>query len=329
MKKTAIIALVCLAVATFAVGADASANRNPASLLLFPYYNTNPANLAVITITNTCSETVYVRLVWVDENSCTPEDQWIELTGKDTYTFLDRAQNPEQNERGFMYAYVVDADGSIMEKASNCLIGQEFIFSTWNFPGDSVVSFGINAVGFQAVNLTPDGKLHLDGNEYTAAPKTIYFPRFFGQDGNVFTSQAIFINLTGGQFYSAQVNILVYNDNEQAFSTTFEFPCFTMVPLADVSGATLEEFLMNTNHDPLELWDGNANPLVPHKKTGWLEATGDYAHYLINQIDNASFYAVLIENVGGGNNIAADLPWQIEDAAYDKAMLWSTNPNGN
>jgi hypothetical protein len=327
MKKgIVILALVCVALGAFAFSADAGACRNPASLLLFPYYNTNQGNLAVITITNTCPDTVYVRLVWIDEDDCTPEDQWITLTGYDTFSFIDSAMNPE-SERGFMYAYVVDAIGSVKEADMDCLIGQEFIFGVWEFPdGKSVVDYGINAVAFQALSLVADGKLHLDGVEYTAAPKTIYFPRFFGQD-NGFYSEVIFINLTGGKFYNAFVNLLVYNDNEYSTSTTFEFPCFWFGPLTDVSGSTWESFLVNTKHDPLELWDGNANAKDKHKKTGWIEITGDYAYYFINQIDNASVYAVLIEQIG--NNFAADLPWQIEDpAVYDKAMLWSTNPNG-
>jgi hypothetical protein len=37
--------------------------------------------LAVMTITNVSAATVSVRLVWIDQETCTPEDQWIELTG--------------------------------------------------------------------------------------------------------------------------------------------------------------------------------------------------------------------------------------------------------
>ncbi len=312
---------------SFSVDAQADSDRNPASCLLYPYFNTNQGNLAVITITNVGPDTIYVRLVWIDEEHCSPEDQWIELTGYDTFTFLDSAMNPEL-ERGFMYAYVVDALGSVNEVANNTLIGQEFIFAVWNIPGGaSLVDFGINAVGFQELAVVADGKLHLDGVEYSAAPKSIYFPRFFGQGPNLL-SRVIFINLTGGKFFTALANILVYNDNEEAFSTTFEFPCFYFAKLQEVSGAVTEQFLLNTNHDPLELWDGNANPNAPHKKTGWLDITGDFAYYFINQIDHASVYAVLIENVGG--MWAADLPWQIEDPAeYNNAMLWSTNPSGN
>jgi hypothetical protein len=322
-KALAILAVVCVVAGAFSVDASAGADRNPASLLLFPFYNTEGPNLAVITITNTCPDPVWVRLVWIDEDDCTPEDQWIYLTGYDTFTFLDRAMNPEP-ERGFMYAYVVEANQSVNEVAAECLIGQELAFQNWDGT-QGLVDYGINAVGFHAIQLVPDGKLHLDGVEYSLAPKTIYFPRFFGQDG-FFQSKVFFVNLTGGKFYNALVNILVFNDNEYSTSTTYEFPCWYEVDLIDVSGFTDEAVLEASMQNPLELWDGNPNPNDPHKNTGWIEMTGDFAYYFINQIDYASFYAVLVETIGG--YVAADLPWQIEDGVnYINGMLWSTNPS--
>lgn len=325
LKAVLILSTLILAVGAVSLNAEA-AGRNPASLLLYPYYNTDNGNIAVITITNTGADTQYIRMVWIDDYECSPEDQWIELTGYDTYTFLDFAVNP-QGERGFMYAYVVEAFGSVNEKDADVLIGQEFVFSSWG--SSNLVNYGINAVGFEALTLTADGDLHLDGTEYEAAPKTLYFPRFFGQDdieNGAFEAKVILINLTGGKFYEAEADLLVYNDNEVSFSSTVTFPCFWYGDLTDLSAATYESFLLTTDHDEDEVWDGN--PGGDHKKTGWLEITGDFAYYFTNQIDFASVYAVLIEEVGPG--YAADLPWQIEDSAvYNNAMLWSTSPNGN
>jgi hypothetical protein len=325
-KGLAILIVACLALGM--LGYDASADgREPASCLLFPYYNTQPQNFAVITITNTCIDLddVYVRLVWVDNVVCTPEDQWIKLTCGDTYTFIDWAQNP-QSESGFMYAYAVEGFGSTKEIDYDYLIGQELIFATWD---PQLVSYGINAVPFEALAVDGDGLLKLDGSEFEAAPRQVYFPRFFGQDG-AFASAVILINLTGGQWFWQQANVLVWNDNEQPFSTTVYFPCWEFLPLTEVSGATYEDFLLSTNHNPLELWDGNNNPLVPHKKTGWIWFEGDWAWnpQTTFTIDNPSLYAVLVENVGGIS--AADLPWEFEDpGTYNNAALWSTNPWGN
>jgi hypothetical protein len=322
IKGIAVLALLSVLAGSLALDASASSGRDPAACLLFPYYNTNDGNLAVLTITNVSPETVVVRIVWIDEEDCTPEDVWITLTGNDTFTFLDEAMNPE-GERGFMYAYVVEGTGSPAE--NNCLVGQELVFSVWN-PTDPVLHYGVNAVGFKALQVDPDQKIHLDGVEYSLAPKTLIFPRFFGQQPGVFESYVILINLTGGKFFEVKSSVLVYNDNEYSWSTSVEFPCFWYGSLTDISNATLETFLLSSLHDPLEIWDGNPNPNDPHKKTGWMRITGKSAYYLNTQIDKASVFGVLIEKVGP--IYGASLPWQITDPDYDNAMLWSTSPNG-
>lgn len=334
--------LAILVVAFLAVGMlsyDASADgRNPGSCLLYPYYNTGVGNLAVMTITNTGDQDVVVRLVWVDSTFCSPEDQWIELTPGDTFSFVDGAMNPQPNELGFMYAYAVDALGSINEIDYDYLIGQEIVFATWNPP--TLIQWAVNAVAFNALAVVPDGDLHLDGTEYDAAPKCIYFPRFFGQSTpNVvtpFLSYVIFINLTGGQWFLQQANVLVYNDNEQAFSSTVNFPCWLLTPLVNVSFATTQQFLLSTNHDIHEIWDGipGVPPPAPQKqKAGWIEFVGQWAWNPTTSfyIENPSLYAVLIETLGGFFGLSgADLPWQTEDSAvYNNAMLYSTSPWGN
>jgi hypothetical protein len=323
-----IVAIACLAfgVLTFDAQAD---GRHPASCLLFPKYDTGTNHIAVMTITNTCDDTVYVRLVWVDRETCTPEDQWIELTAGDTFTFLDQAMNPEFDEQGFMYAYVVESIGSKIEEDADCLIGQELVFQAW----PTNLNWGINAVPFEAKNLVKDGKLHLDGVEYDCAPYKLYFPRFFGQGLNAgvqVDSYMVLINLVGGQFFEQQADVLVYNDNEQAFSSTVYFGCWDLFKLEDVSGATKATNLFSSKHDPLELWDGNNNPLVDHVKTGWIILESDWVWNPQTSFvhDDPCLYGVLIEKIGGSLS-AADLPWQVEDPAVNKhAILWSTSPWG-
>jgi hypothetical protein len=326
LKVIGVFALLCLALGALPIDASAD-GRTPGACLLFPYYNTNKGNLAVITITNSCKDDVVVRLVWIDEDYCSPEDQWIKLTGYDTFSFLDSAMNPE-GERGFMYAYVVDEYGSKAEVATNCLIGQEYIFAQWIKPeSGAIVDYGINALSFYATTVDGDGMLLLDGSEYDLAPKTLLFPRFFGQDKG-FSSQMVLINLTGGKFFKATAEVLVYNDNEQAWSSTIEFPCFWIGALEKVSAAVTEEWLMNSFHNPLELWDGNGNPKADHKKTGWISITGDFAYSDFGGFkEKASLYGYLVEKIGG--NYAADLPFEVTDPAYNMAALWSINPNGN
>jgi hypothetical protein len=322
-KGLAILALACLSLG--ALSFDAQANtQEPSSVLLFPYYNTNPGNFTFITITNTCTsvDPITVRIVFVDDVECTPEDVWVELTGKDTYTFLANAVNPEL-EQGFLYAYVVDPADPLLvnELAMDCLIGQEYVIG--NFGTGAVANFAINAVGFKTGTgaITADGKLHLDGVEFELAPYMVYFPRFFGQDAN-FISFVILINLTGGKYFIHGADLRVYNDNEQGWSSHIQFPCFVFLPLVNVSNAVTENWLDNSNNDPDEIVG------LTGKESGWIEFTGGEASYFITDIPNASLYAVLIEEVA--TFYGADLPWALTDATdYINGMLWSTSVTGD
>ena len=103
-----------------------------------------------------------------------------------------------------------------------------------------------------------------------------------------------------------------------------------MLGTHEVSAATTIENLLSSNHDPLELWDGNPDPDVDHVKTGWLIIESDWVWNPQTSFvhDDPSLYGVLIEEILSLS--AADLPWQVEDPAVNKyAMLWSTSPWGD
>jgi hypothetical protein len=301
--------------------------ENPGSCLLFPYYDNSPGNMTIITITNVGFDNIVVRLVWIDEDTCAPLDTWIELTQNDTFTFLNDAMNPF-SERGFFYAYAVESYYSRGEVDYDYLVGREHVIGYWE--DGTLKSFGINAAAFQADDVTGDGKLELNGIEFSAAPKLMFFPRFFGQpdtgSSGLFSSKLILINLTGGQYFNAVSEVLIYNDNEKPFSATAEFSCFTMIPLNELSGAVQNSFLVSTDHDPIEPV-GFAG-LV---ETGWFsvkgtEATNIYFTHFSQQI---GIYGVLVEKLGF-LGMTADLPLQVEGDSgdYDRVMLWSTRPDG-
>ena len=60
------------------------------------------------------------------------------------------------------------------------MIGQELIFSTWE--EINLMCFTLNALAFRAIDVDPDDRILLDGSEYEAAPKSVFFPGFLGQD---------------------------------------------------------------------------------------------------------------------------------------------------
>jgi hypothetical protein len=321
-RWTALIALACLA---FVMCPDhASALQlKPGSCLLYPYYDTTPNSMTVISTTNVGNTDVWVRFVWIDDETCDPYEHWYPLIANDTYTFMTKAVKP-YNNRGFMYAYVVENFYSDLEVDADVLIGQATVFTVWD---GNLSHFSMNASSFQCLGPpTKDGKLHLNGNEYTGAPKEIYFPRFFGQS-SLFKSKLILINLTGGKYFTAAVSMLIFNDNGVPFSQTFNIDCWDMENLEDISGVFSNAFLLGTAHSSNEPF-GFSNVV----ETGTLRVKGLSAWNPDNlyTIDDPSLYGALIECLSGLGFGTADLPFQVEDLQhYHNAMLWSTDPYGN
>jgi hypothetical protein len=295
-----------------------------------------------MTITNTSGDEVWVHLVWVPEKTCSPNNLWIYLSGNDTFTFLDKALGFQNNTRGFLYAKAVMGIGNdekYVKRDFNYLIGQELLFmdNPESQIEKKVVTFGVNAVPFQAINVpgTETGVAHLDGSEYVLAPKTVYFPRFFGQPdykgpSSYFFSNVILVNLTGGMRFTTSANIAVYNDDERHLSEFTDLDCWALKPLnhlSDDTNATWDSYLKsisNADDEPYGFED--------FVETGWISITGFEAWNKLNpQIltTEPSLYAVLVETLGHETFAAADLPWQIEDAMYNHATLWSTSQNGD
>lgn len=314
MNRILTIVLTCLCLIVL-MDDCLAANEAPGSLLLFPLFDTKDL-FTIFSITNQSDDSITVRLVWIEGTMCFPYDNWIELTPKDTYTFLANALIPWQLN-GFLYAYVVDGLYSDKEVKADVLIGQELVIGFWD---DKPVDYSLNAVSFQAMQVNGDGKLNLDGSEYNLAPKTVYFPRFLGQGD--FTSRLIFINLTGGRHFDVTTSMLIYNDNEYGFSATETFDCHEVVGLSDISGVFDNTYLLASNHDPSE--PVGFSSLV---ETGFFEITGVTAYSNTHQINDPSIFAVLIE--AAQVYTAADLPFYVVDPDYSNGMLWSVNPSGS
>lgn len=227
------------------------------------------------------------------------------------------------NSRGFVYVYAVEEEYSIAEVDQDVLVGQELVIDHW----DGVVcSYSMNALPFSALDIVDaDGNLFLDGVEYEVAPKSLHFPRFFGQN-DFFKSKVIFVNLTGGTYFNTSADIELYNDNESVFITEIKIPSHDVRPLSVVFNASANGFLLSTNHDPIE--PVGIEELV---ETGSLTITGDYSEDIFGtyRIEDASLYAVLVESIHPWGCCFADLPLQTDDpTTHNKAMLWSTKPDG-
>lgn len=321
--------LLCLPMTVNAAG------QSSGSLLIFPYYDSHDTALTVITITNTCSEagidpgtglqsgTIDIMFKFIDGEECFPTDYVERLTPNDTFSFVPAEYNFSKDEVGFLYVYAIDTqDGNPV--AFDYLIGTSTIFDI-----DHLYSFTLKPLSVRAGTVGPDSdhKLKLDGLEYEKMADELLIPRFFGQGqgssfDSPFRSRMILINLTGGAYFTAVAKMLVFNDNEQAFSDMVQFDCWEMLDLIDVSTATSLAFLEGTNHDPDEVYiDGGIQ-----METGWIKLNGDSAHSPVKNFDDPLIYAIQVEESVLYGSAAADLPF--EKGVQDNGMLWSVSVSG-
>jgi hypothetical protein len=230
------------------------------------------------------------------------------LTPNDTITLLTEAHNP-QAEQGFAYAFARNSGGEAV--SFNHLIG-----SVMAIDGLQVFSYSINAVLYESplvtgelTDLDADGVRDMNGSEYDQTPGSLLIPRFIGQGVDV-KGWLILVALSGGTSFDTILDFLVYNDNEEVFSTEYEFFCWDRVPLLEISSLFGHEFLADwTSHDSGENLGG--------LETGWFRIDGHVASSSTHSISDPAFYAVYIESVTGKS--AADLPFEL--SAQDGHLL--------
>lgn len=315
--------------AALALGITATAamagGRNPGSLLVFPEYDNLGGRISLLTITNTNSDlvegSVYVEVVWLDGSGtgpflCAETNQTYRLTPNDTLTLLSTVGNPNA-QRGFAYAFAKDVQGRAI--SFDWLIGDTLLI-------DPVfaLDYAVNPMTFssprglnQPTDLDLDGNRDLDGLEYEAAPDRILVPRFLGQ-GALATSELVLINLTGGSQFTALVDFLVYNDNEEVFSRNHTFTCWTKVPLMAISSQFSQDFLsMATNDDVAEIVG------YPAQEAGWFEIQGALAWSTAAQFHDPAILAFLIEtaNARSGAETAFTLGTRTNGALFPNGIL--------
>lgn len=308
---TGLTAIAGLGMASEAV----AGGRNAGSLLLYPEFDNRVGDVSVLTITNVSDENsvdvefVYIGRYGLGENEvlCAEFNREEVLTPNDTLTLLTDVHNP-QMEQGFVYAFA--RDGVANPVLHNGLIGNIMTFQGFSTSGASV-EYSINAVSYAGVDPTDNGNglRDLDGVEYEVSPGEIQIPRFFGQAG-MFQSDLILIGLSGGAKFDTTVDFLIYNDNEEVFSSEHTFYCWDRIPLTDVSFVVENQFLKDsTNHDEGEVLGAT------HLESGWIRMWGAIASSTSTDIADPAIYGVLVERIA--NYGGADLPWEA-----------GSNPNG-
>ena len=240
---------------------------------------------------------------------CTEFDRYQTLTPNDTLSLITAYHNPEQ-ALGYLVVYAVDAQGNAV--AADHLIGQSMSIN-----GIERFEYSTNALDFRAIgeagaltDVDGDGEQDLDGAEYERLPDQLLVPRFIGQSGGLFdplalpsyyVSRLILIDLNSGNDFNTTVDFLIYNDNEEVFSSEVTFRCWDSLRVTDISGAFGNTFLKDfTDHNPQESVSG--------RETGWFRFDGHVANSSAATIADPGIYGVYVERVNF--KVAADLPFE-------------------
>jgi len=298
---TGLTALAGLGMASDAV----AGGRNPGSLLLYPEFDNRQGDVTLLTITNVADsgDDVTVEFVYIGRYDQSGGDVQCEefnrnavLTPNDTLTLITNYHNP-QHEQGYVYAFAKDDAGEPM--AHNFLIGNLMTIN-----GIDRFEYSMNPVSYEGLagDLNGNGLRDMDGMEYEESAQEILIPRFLGQEQG-YHSELIFIGLTGGAAFSTTVDFLIYNDNEEVFSSEYTFECWDRVALLDISGIFANNFLqMFTNHAANEILGASG------RESGWMRMEGHHASSTSTTLSDPAIYAVLVEKVGDRG--AADLPFE-------------------
>ncbi|MFN0007305.1 MAG: hypothetical protein ACKVXR_05305, partial [Planctomycetota bacterium] len=206
--------------------------REPGSLLIFPEFDNRVGDVTMLTVTNTNTNfnhnpttnlpqgTVKVHFIYIgvvdaagNPLPCLEVDREITLTPGDTFTFLTRSHNPQQ-QQGFMYAYAKHpTTGEAID--FDYLIGNALFLN-----GINAIDYSTNPISLEGetgggsnTDQDSDGNRDLNGSEYEYLPEEIKIPRFLAT-GGVLRSELILLGLSGGALFDTVIDFLVYNDNE-------------------------------------------------------------------------------------------------------------------
>lgn len=125
---------------------------------------------------------------------------------------------PHPGEKGFLYCFAIQSSVNPNEKNFNFLKGDTLIF-------DEERSFNYNAISHQAIAITPDRTLNLDGVEYTQGSSRIWLEGIpeevvlnGGEITGTLTLASIQMDLKASLQTEFGVNYRCWNRKEQAFT---------------------------------------------------------------------------------------------------------------
>ena len=310
-------------IAVAALGSVANANTldRTGSLLLFPFFDNTRGSVQAFTVTNASADaSVRIEYVYINETDCLEFNRTRTLTPNDTITTLSNLDNPNM-ARGYMYVFAKNAAGQAI--TFNNLAGDTVVItpSSGLYEAAPIVFQGLTAANANT-DTDNDGLRDLNGTEYSRTPDELIVPRFFGAgaaSGPLPSTPTIsLINLSGGSSFTAIVDFLIYNDNEEVFSAQTSFSCYKRMPLAAINAAFTSNFLASTNDD--------ANESVDGIEMGWYRLDGRIAFSGTSTYNDPAILAAHIDILDGSS--AGVLPYGVgEQSNGDLVVLGPTADN--
>ncbi|MBL8857715.1 MAG: hypothetical protein JNL28_04300 [Planctomycetes bacterium] len=338
MNKFSSVALASVAFVGLALSASADSLDRAGSLLLYPLFDNNRGGLYTLTVTNTNSDTtpagqlqagtVDVEFVYINGANCLEFNRTRRLTPNDTITVTTLIDNPNQ-ATGYAYVFAKSPTTGKAIKF-DWLTGDSFQVAPSLLGGIDIPPIVFRAGSGLAAgadtDVDNDGVRDLNGNEYEKVSDKLLVPRFVADRDDVSEPELILIGLTG-QSFTTIINFLVYNDNEEVFSTQYAFDCWERQDLHDISEVFSDTFLTSTNHS---LGERVAFPGVPALEYGWFRMDGAVAFSTAASVSDPAFLAVRIDRIGEDGPVAgASLPYGLGEQANGDLIQHGPFPDAN
>ena len=301
--------------------------RHPASLLVFPEFDNRRGDLTLLSVTNTAVDgpDVDVEFVYIGRYAqggqlvdCLETNRTRRLTPQDTLSLFAKNDNPNAVQ-GYVYVFAKSRTSG-RAIVHNHLVGNALVMRAVDELSYSYNPYAIMGVGDEGVatDHDNDGIRDLNNVEYSCVSDELLVPRFFGQGAGI-TSDLVLINLTGGAAFTASVNFLVYNDNEEVFSQEHSFQCWEKRTLTEISNVFDNAFLLTTSQSPSE------NLGI---ETGWFRMDGGIANSSAASFEDPAFLALLVEHSGpmGASDLPFETGTQTNGDLLPRGVLGDTTP---
>ncbi|ETX02917.1 hypothetical protein [Candidatus Entotheonella palauensis] len=228
---------------------------NPGSFLVFPLFDIREGYATQIRITNlNRSASARVQFNFIcpgtrEDNFCDALDRHESLTPYETFVLNVADYNPPCEE-GYVVAFVENGNHEAI--AFDHLIGSYHI--AFDGSREAAPAIAIQSLQDEGTNLGEDGELDFGTGDYKSLPSHLFTDFQAVQNGA--GSELILLTLdaiAGGHNPIASVDIRFWNEREDPFSTSWQFVCWTRVPLERIDFNFFADNL-GSDYGAIALW---------------------------------------------------------------------------